>query len=148
MLAAMVDKTDASELAPETVAPDEVARARFAVLRDQLLTDAERLNIVGCSLEQLSVCAQLVSAAAHANQAVRLGAIEELEEKKQADLNNYLNQFGQWFKAIEDNTQERFKQQQEWVERELKARGIEPPKNAQVLSLVPSDSTPGPDAAG
>ena len=152
MLPTMVDKTDVSELVPETVDPNQVTRTRFATLRDQLLTAAEAWT-PSANIAQMVDVAHLVSAAAQADHVIssaerlnQVASLEELERQKQAEVNEYFQQFIGMLKTMEGSNDQRFAQQREWVERELKARGMEPPKNAKVLSLVPE--TPPPDPAG
>jgi hypothetical protein len=144
MLGAMADKTDVSELGSDRTDTDEITRARFAALRDHLLTMAERYASTD-SLDQMTAVAVMTTAAAQANHALAVHSINQLEQQKMLEMNQYFQSFIGTLKAMEVSNDERFAQQKEWVERELKARGLPPPQNAKVLSLVPE--TP-PDPAG
>lgn len=157
MLLTMADKTDVSELSPETVDSDEVTRARFATLRDRLLDTAEHYAAVRGSmtgprgdvgLEQMVSVAHLVYAAAEASNVLRLHSINELEKQKLNEMNEYFANIMNVMRAMEAQNDARFEQQRAWVEREMKARGIPAPGNAKVLSLVPNEGAPGPEPAG
>jgi hypothetical protein len=145
------DKTDVSELAPDVATADEIVRARFTVLRDRLLNLAEdHLDRPREGFVRAADVGALVSAAAHAHHCAAIAAMETreaaaretLEAERQAQLQHYLQQFMGAFQALEKNNEERFQTQREWVERELKARGMEPPKPATVLSIVPEGGPP------
>jgi len=156
MLPTMVDKTDVSELAPETSDPEKLVRARFTALRDRLLETAERhaASDLGVkkgappSLAQMVEVARLVSAAAAANAVVETHSLKELQEQSQLEVKNYMTNFVTMLQGMEQSNIDRFAQQRLWVEEEFKARGLKPPKsaNAPVFSLVPD--APPPDPAG